>query len=238
MFIEDRCAERAGQIFTAIVPNLRKLPESYLDVGCGQGAMLVEFRRRFPASQCKGLEPSPDAVDYCRRHHGIEVEVLNWNSLDGDMITGPFDLITLVHVLEHVLDPVGVLTRAAQRLSPEGMIYVEVPDLLSDRWAGKGFFHIAHIWYFHETSLRNLFQRCGLEVIAVTRGVADIWPWAIGFVGRKSVSGPLAPQDVSEVTAEFVPQLVNHLRSRDISPPSKSLLLAKKLLRLVYRGAP
>lgn len=216
MFTADRCVERAEQIFNAIDDNFPQAPKNYLDVGCGQGAMIAEFRKRYPTAQCIGVEPSADAADFCRRRHGVRVEALQWDSLDSDMLPGPFDVITLIHVLEHVVDPVDVLTKAVDRLSSNGRIYVEVPDLLSDRWSGKDFFHIAHVWYFHELALRNLFLRCGLDVTAVTRGAAEVWPWAIGFVGKASMKGPQPAEAVPKVPMNFNHGLRSHLASRDV----------------------
>jgi ubiquinone/menaquinone biosynthesis C-methylase UbiE len=214
MYIEDQCGARAEQIFTTITPSFQQAPSSYLDIGCGQGAMLAEFRKRYPTASFVGVEPSPHAAEFCRRRHGINIEVVHWNTLNAAELPGPFDLITLIHVLEHVLDPVDVLSRAVNRLSKTGLIYVEVPDLLSDHWSGKDFFHIAHVWYFHESALRNLFLRCGLNVVSVTRGAAEVWPWAIGFVGQRSRNGPELSETVPSAPAEFRFRLKEHMLSR------------------------
>jgi 2-polyprenyl-3-methyl-5-hydroxy-6-metoxy-1,4-benzoquinol methylase len=216
MYIGDRCMERAEQIFTAIVLRFSRPPGSYLDVGCGQGAMLAQFRKRYPKAKYFGVEPSRDAAEFCRRRHGISIELAHWSSLESDKLSGPFDLITLIHVLEHVLDPVDALTRAVQRLSKTGLIYVEVPDLLSDKWSGKDFFHIAHVWYFHEIALRNLFLRCGLEVVSVTRGATEVWPWAVGLVGQRNAIGPQPSEIVTAVPKEFIINLKKHLVGRQL----------------------
>jgi ubiquinone/menaquinone biosynthesis C-methylase UbiE len=233
IYIDDRCAARAEQIFTAITTSFHQAPSSYLDVGCGQGAMLAEFRKRYPTARYVGVEPSPDAAEFCRRRHGIDIEVVQWNSLDADKLPGPFDLITLIHVLEHVVDPVSVLSCAVQRLSEASLIYVEVPDLLSNRWLGKDFFHIAHIWYFHEIALRNLFLRCGLDVVSITRGAAEVWPWAIGFVGQRSAKGPQPSEAVLPVPKGFDLQLKEHLGRQlqvimNASPRPKSFAQLEK----------
>lgn len=216
MYIGDRCIERAEQIFNTITPNFLHPPGSYLDVGCGQGAMLAEFRKRYPTASYFGVESSRAAAEFCRRRHGINIEVAHWDFAKPDDLSGPFDLITLIHVLEHVLDPVDVLTRAVQRLSGTGLIYVEVPDLLSDKWSGKEFIHIAHVWYFHEIALRNLFLRCGLDIVSVTRGATEIWPWAVGLVGQRNATGPQPSEAVPAVPKSFLTCLKEHLVSRQL----------------------
>ena len=173
--------------------------------------MLAEFRRRYPTVTCVGVESSPDAAAFCLRRHGLQVASRPWQSIDAEELPGSFDLITLIHVLEHVPDPVGMLMRAVNRLSPNGLIYIEVPDLQSERWSGKDFFHIAHVWYFHEVALRNLFLRCGLKIIDVTRGAADIWSWAIGFVGQKNLINPLPTEAIPAVTEDLKEHLRDHV---------------------------
>lgn len=229
MYVRDRCAERSHQIWDAIEPILNFSPKNYLDVGCGQGAMLAEFRSRYPDSACDGVEPSVDAAEYCFTRHGFRIKTRSWDSLSVRDLPGPFDLVTMIHVLEHVLNPVDVLARAVQRLSDQGFIYAEVPDLLSDRWSGKDFFHIAHVSYFHETALRNLFLRCGLEVVAVVRGAAEVWPWAIGFVGRKSSTIPYRSEEVPVAPRDFENRVKQHLESRDISRVPASFRLRRNL---------
>lgn len=214
MYVVDQCDERAKQIFNAITPHLCEAPNSYLDVGCGQGAMIAEFRKRYPSGNYVGVDPSRDAAEFCRQHHGITIEVVERNSLDADGIRRQFDLITLIHVLEHVLDPVGVLSRAVEGLSDVGLIYVEVPDLLSKEWSGKEFFHVAHIWYFHDFALRNLFTRVGLDVVSIIRGAAEVWPWSIGFVGQRNTRGPQPPAGVLGTSDEFKLGLRRHVVGR------------------------
>jgi SAM-dependent methyltransferase len=213
LFRTDRCAERAAQIFDGLSQRLPQRCERYLDVGCGQGGMLREFRHRYPDATLFGIEPSADAVRFCKQRHQLDVVCGEWLSADTEFADG-CDFITMTHVVEHVTDPVSFVRRGAERLNEQGQIYVEVPDLLSTAWRGADFFHLAHLQYFTEHSLRNLFARAGLTVQSVFHGLADSWPWAIGVLGRVSDSGPLAAANVPAAPTEFFSRLERHLRSR------------------------
>jgi hypothetical protein len=76
----------------------------------------------------------------------------------------------MFHVIEHVADPVGVVNRVAEWLSPGGSLVVETPNLDSwdarlfkERWWGG--YHIPRHWtLFDVNTLRHLFERCGLTV--------------------------------------------------------------------------
>jgi SAM-dependent methyltransferase len=229
MYVLDQCAERSHQIWDAIVPFLNFSPKNYLDIGCGQGAMLAEFRTRYPNASCNGVEPSVDAAEFCFSRHGFRVNTAACDSLSAGDLPGSFDVITLIHVLEHVLSPVDVLARAVQRLSDDGFIYVEVPDLLSDRWSGKDFFHIAHVSYFNELALRNLFLRCGLEIFGVVRGAAEVWPWAIGFVGRKASRVSYRSKELPVAPEQFIKRVRHHLDSREIIRAPRIFQLPRNL---------
>ena len=71
-----------------------------------------------------------------------------------------FDLITIVHVLEHLDKPIENIKELKNLLSNDGVIYAEVPNLygfpLSDE---------AHKIAFTEYSLVNMFKSSGYEIL-------------------------------------------------------------------------
>ena len=87
---------------------------------------------------------------------------------------GPFDVILMFHVLEHLPDPVDTLAKLAERLSPDGLIYVEVPNLndalitLYDIEACRRFlFFRDHLQYFSRTSLTCAIRRADLRLVTL-----------------------------------------------------------------------
>jgi len=92
-----------------------------LDVGCGTGAILEEFSRRYKAF---GIDPSLQAVEFCRQRGLTNV----WAGLLADYPQDkPFDLITMLDVVEHVEDDRGLLMEARRRLAPGGHLLIAVP---------------------------------------------------------------------------------------------------------------
>ena len=89
-----------------------------------------------------------------------------------------FDNIILGHVLEHVQDPVGILTRARRWLQPGGCIFAAVPNarslhrqaavimgLLSREDALNELdLHHGHRRVFNPESFRSVFTQAGLHV--------------------------------------------------------------------------
>lgn len=182
IYVRDNCQQRAEQIVSAVLEVLSFVPKNCLDIGAGFGATMSVLSQRLPTASIKGVELSREGVNFCR-NRGLDVDTGDIHSLSKSAPNTPkYDLITMIHVLEHVSNPVHALTAARSRLAKDGCIYIEVPDLESKEWRGKDFFHIAHLHYFYKRSLINLFDRVGLSCIQTFHGPSSHWPWAIGVL--------------------------------------------------------
>lgn len=98
-------------------------PDSVLDVGCGDGALLGELSRRGFGGTLTGLELSGAAVAIARERPGIE----RVEQFDGSQVpaaAGEYDLGILSHVLEHVPDPAALLGEVARACHA---VVIEVP---------------------------------------------------------------------------------------------------------------
>jgi SAM-dependent methyltransferase len=106
-------------------------PASTLDVGCGDGALLSELHRRGFGGRLEGVEIAPAAVEIARGRPEIAAVQL----YDGARLphaSGSFELGVLSHVLEHVADPVAVLSETARVCAA---VVVEVP--LEANWSAR-----------------------------------------------------------------------------------------------------
>jgi SAM-dependent methyltransferase len=206
MYERDRSDERARQILDQVFAHMPEAPRSCLDIGCGQGALLADLRRRLPAARLFGIEPSEDGAVYTHQRHGLDV----WRGdLDAFVARRPaerYSLLTAIHVLEHILQPTRFLRHLRALVEPDGYVYVEVPDLLSPIWQGVAYFHIAHTLYWSEPSLIGALERYGFETVACVRGASDQWPWAVGVLARARGHAPRR-RPVADVE-----QIVAHVR--------------------------
>src|SRR5439155_3001922 len=96
-----------------------------LDVGCGDGLFLAIAGRA--GWSVEGIEFSPEGARRATHRLGRPIAV-------GDLardtaLAGPFDVITLWHVLEHLPDPATALRAARARLRPGGLLVAAVPNL-------------------------------------------------------------------------------------------------------------
>ncbi|HLM27108.1 MAG TPA: class I SAM-dependent methyltransferase [Thermoleophilaceae bacterium] len=162
----------------ALAPARRIAPGRALDVGCGRGALGAVLIGR--GWQVDGVEPSPKAVE-AARGRGVDARAGTLGSLAQE--SSAYDLVTFVHSLEHTVDPVDDLRRAAAAMRPGAMLAVTVPNFGSTqaRLFGSRWFHLdvpRHRHHFTGAGLRTAIEAVGLSVERVATSTS-----ASGFAG-------------------------------------------------------
>ena len=134
-----------------------------LDVGCSSGFLLNAARLDF---EPVGVEPSRWATELCLRRMGLPVAAETL--AEASFPDNHFDVVTMVDVLEHALDPVPLVREAVRVLKPGGLFYVVTPDIgsFSARLLGRYWWGLrpAHFSYFSEGTLRKLLVGAGCRV--------------------------------------------------------------------------
>jgi len=135
-----------------------------LDLGCGDGWMLQSLRRH--GWSVVGIERTTQSAAPAAAEHRLPMVV---GSLDAIRPAPCLDVIIMFHVLEHLADPVTVLRQCAQRLKPDGLLVVSVPNIESwqARCFGRHWFHLdvpRHLFHFSPASVRQVLASAGLEV--------------------------------------------------------------------------
>jgi SAM-dependent methyltransferase len=158
--------ERAA-LATAFVGPLVNSIGSALDVGCSTGVFLSRLRDA-GIRDVRGIDPAIQAADVARDLFGIQVSRASAEGFDG---YGRFDLVCLMAVLEHLLEPRRLLGEVAQQLKPGARVLIEVPDagafdrpFTNDAFEPLGEFSNEHINFFAIGNLRRLAHDVGLEV--------------------------------------------------------------------------
>lgn len=145
----------------AVHPDLS--PATSLDIGASSGEF-VYMMRKFGVD-ARGIEPHEGYSGYARQALGVDVVTGALQDRVGELTDGGFDLITMFHVLEHLTDPVGTLRELRRFLTPDGTIFIEVPDVTRLTSPGNTFFR-AHTLYFSPHAMAQLARASDLEVVA------------------------------------------------------------------------
>lgn len=142
-----------------------KSPNKLLDVGSASGAFLHEAL--ISGVNVLGLELSCDAAERAIKVHHVPTIIGDmWSS---ELDTNTFDAITMWHVLEHTIDPVGVIQRASSLLHENGTLFIELPQWNSMGRIVKGMMWSqlvppAHINFWTVSSMSRLLVQNGFRV--------------------------------------------------------------------------
>ena len=151
----------------------RSLNCRILDVGSGQGALLVDLARA-------GFEDLHGVDPFLNDTVPPRPEVTLHKSTVQDLDAGKFDLIISHDSLEHVNDPGAVLTAMAARLTPGGQCRVELPVAASRVWREYGGLWVdldppRHLFLLTRPSMDVLAKSAGLTVTSCEPAGT---PWA------------------------------------------------------------
>lgn len=134
---------------------------SILDYGCGTGDFLNHAKTKH--WRATGVEPSEIAR--------VKAQSFNLPVAPSlSELTGPFDVITLWHVLEHVHDLQNILAELRSKLKPGGYFFIAVPNPESfdayhyeAKWAAYDV--PRHLWHFSQKNMEQLLNKSGLEIV-------------------------------------------------------------------------
>jgi 2-polyprenyl-3-methyl-5-hydroxy-6-metoxy-1,4-benzoquinol methylase len=156
-------------------------PSRLLDVGSGNGEFLVQMREL--GWSVAGYDVDPKAAELVRSF-GIEVAE---GTLSERSFAEPFDAITLHHVIEHVHDPLDLLTACRALLKPSGRLWLATPNARSfaRRRFGRywpGLDSPRHLVIWSAQALDGMLARAGFREHVVRPNVGRF-----GVVGASAV---------------------------------------------------
>jgi len=136
-----------------------------LDVGAGNGFFV--YLARIRGLEAEGLEISEAEVDYARKTFGVQLS-------RGELadVAEKYDVVSSFNVLEHVTEPIALLSSMSDRLSAEGILVLTTPSPASiqrrltglKKWAMVCPPH--HINLFPRAALFEMLAGTGLEILA------------------------------------------------------------------------
>ena len=156
-------------------------PETLCDFGAGAGRLLESAKAR--GWRVAGIEPGLSRSKLAAQGYAVVPSLKE--------LSEPVHVFTMVHVLEHLQSPGDTLIEMRRKLTPDGLIYIEVPNadslrgrladsFLKPLWTHAPERYLAfpiHLFYFNEYSLSRLVKSCGyslLEIGTMGMGVEEL----------------------------------------------------------------
>jgi 2-polyprenyl-3-methyl-5-hydroxy-6-metoxy-1,4-benzoquinol methylase len=144
---------------------------SVLEVGAGLSWMCRAAKMMDWGHLTVAQDLSAETIEECRwvDHYLVE-DLLSEQGVDQ---YGPYDVISMTHVFEHLADPVAMLRRLRGLLSERGIIFITAPSHPADWqrgadqeiWARWSYNHVpAHLQYFTSGSFAKAAEAAGLQV--------------------------------------------------------------------------
>jgi SAM-dependent methyltransferase len=161
----------------ATIEELGAKPGRLLDIGAGRGELLCAAKAR--GWEAVGIEPASAFAAVARRYSGAEV--FESRLEDHEFEADSFDVVTLGAVLEHVFNPVELLTEIGRVLRPGGKLWLDVPNEMGTFFTLGNVYHRLrgrdwvvnlsptfppfHVFGFTPRSIKRLLNLTGFDVV-------------------------------------------------------------------------
>jgi SAM-dependent methyltransferase len=173
------------------------LPFRLLDIGCANGFLLGEVKRRYKHADVVGVEPSPVSALKAKRLFDVDVHVGTLNTFASSGST--FDFVTILGNLQLHENPFQTLSKAHELLRPGGLLLCQFKNPFCSarvlgRWASKtpmlkhsritklvferGFACMRHSG--SKSTLRTAIERTGLRVLSTITIAPRMLAWTDG----------------------------------------------------------
>jgi SAM-dependent methyltransferase len=188
-----------------------------LDFGCGAGGYLTSIAAE--GRSAFGVDPV--------RPHDI-CQAWRWIEVDEIERFGPFDWITLGHVLEHLVDQTRVMSRLTGLMAPGGGLWIATPNAASfifkvAQGAARDVDYPRHREVFARVGLEHLLGAAGLNVTWVSpprvNAVLNVATTARQILGAAGQSRPRRFLALARTLLALIAHLLKSRRYRDAESP-------------------
>ncbi|MCH9770315.1 MAG: class I SAM-dependent methyltransferase [Gammaproteobacteria bacterium] len=131
-----------------------------LDYGCANGEFLAAFSSTQPNWKLYGADLDEKYLERLKKINNF-VGLYNETNIPAEQ----FNLISLIHTLEHLVTPLKTLKQLKKLLPQDGALFIQVPNVLANPFDILIADHLSH---FSPATLTFLLQQAGFKVQVIT----------------------------------------------------------------------
>lgn len=153
--------------------NVLEEVKSAIEIGPGSGTFMKMLSSL--GIYTVGIEADTEAVSWIRDNLGVTVYEGFFDEIyelkKEKWIREQFDLVAIIHLLEHIIDPVNFLKKISTIMSENGKVIIEVPNGLypfSDEKDWQHYCDPGHLYYYSINSLNKIIIRSGFKIMQIT----------------------------------------------------------------------
>lgn len=149
--------------FSKYIDNKHK---NILDIGCGGGVFLYTLSKYFPNLKLFGIEASPQFASLAKS----KLDITLYNNFFEDIeLDTEIDIITVLHVLEHIKNPKKFLEKIYKIMTNESILIFEVPHIKDFKTLDRAHirFSLPHIYYYSEKNIILLLKQFGFDILNI-----------------------------------------------------------------------
>jgi 2-polyprenyl-3-methyl-5-hydroxy-6-metoxy-1,4-benzoquinol methylase len=159
--------EKHNKHFLKLIEEFQP-PGRIIDIGAWYGDFLLVAKER--GWKVVGVEPNKEVAKAVRQRYKIEMVVGTVIDAIGRYSKETFDVVTMFHVLEHIVNPVGYISNVSRILKPDGLLVIRTPNINAILFSilRKHWGHLAlpvHLYFYSSKTLTELLEKSGFQIL-------------------------------------------------------------------------
>ncbi len=215
VFNKEGVAQKRSQAIIDFILKSKAIEKKYdqgsvLDFGCGNGEFLKTISSYLPKCELFGSDLSDK--------YKSELESIpNFKELysSQNKPERKFDLITLIHTLEHLINPFETLSFIRKSLKENGVLFIQVPNVIENPFDILIADHITHLM---PDNLLYILSKAGFDMIDIKTDIVSKEISVIATPGTGNVTIKNAKTDLNFVTKllnehfQFINQIIKNAK--------------------------
>mgnify|MGYP001578883254 FL=1 len=160
-WIKDRLTEAIRDGLVEKTPR----PYRFLDIGGGTGVFAYTFKDKLWLPHV--IDPDQNS-GFIKTKLRIPLKQILYRP---GIFPHKFNLISLIYVLEHIVNPLKFLKTIRTDMLDEAFLFIEVPDSIAFSIKPKhdDIFNSTHLWMFDPKTLTGLLDHSGFKILYINR---------------------------------------------------------------------